>query len=254
MEITYTEFKNRILEHSIYVGDLSRFDNYLKHVNDEKLILMDLKNEMSKFKDMISHFNNSSIFKLNYQEDDKYILINVKYNDKIEIIIQKLKDILENITDDDILNKSYRIVYGIDMEMNFHIDIDIEKNNFNRIHIINDLPYSIRNLNMGKILYKNIIKEIGWITSNYDSSKDSKFVWDSLNKDDELYTCIKDMSIICFDYNLNINIIENILRKWIKESEKYILDNDMLKKYINFDEKLKNNQYENKESSEIVGH
>jgi len=242
MDISYKEFKERIVEHSIYVNNLSRFDNYLKNVNDEKQILKDLKNEMTKFKDMISHFNDISIFKLNYNKDNKYFLINIKYNDKIEIIIQNFKNILENIKDLDILEKSYRIVYGTNIEMDFHINIDIEHKNFNRIHIVNDLPYSLRDLGLGKILYKNIIKELGWVSSNsIDSTKDSKFVWDSLNQDDELYTCIKDKSIICFDYQLDVNIIENIIRKWVKGSSEYILDDDMLKKYNEFDSELKNN-------------
>jgi len=244
MDITYKEFKDRIIEHSIYVNDLSRFDNYLKHIKDDKLILKDLKNEMSNFKKMISHFNDSSIFELNYQDENEDLLVSVKYNDKIEIIIQNLKDILENITDNEILIKSYEIVYGGNMVMDFHINIDIEKDKFNRIQIIDDLPHSLRNLGLGKLLYKTIIEKIGWITSNFiDSSKDSKFVWDSLNKDKELYTCIKDKSIVCFDHKLDINIIENILGKWLKGSEKYILDNDMLKKYTNFDKEIKKNQY-----------
>lgn len=235
MDISYDEFKKRIAEHAIYVDDLSRFDNYLKHVKDEKLILKDLKEEMEKFNEMISHFNDQSIFKIKLEKDDRYYLLNVGYNDKIEIIIQKLKDILENIKDDRILEKANRLVYGSEYEMNFYIQVDIEHKNFNRIHIIDDLPYSMRNLGLGKMLYKNIIKKLGWISSNsMDSTIDSKFVWDSLSKDDKLYTCLKEQSIICFNPDLDINIIENVLRKWIGDSKNYILDNDMMKKYPDF--------------------
>ena len=71
MNISYEEFKKRILEHALYVNDLSRFDNYLTHIPDKKLILKDLKGEMIKFKEMISHFNDQYIFVLKFQKKFK---------------------------------------------------------------------------------------------------------------------------------------------------------------------------------------
>ena len=236
MDISYDEFKKRILEHALYVDDLSRFDNYLTHISDKKLILNDLKEEMTKFKEMISHFNSQSVFILKFEKNDNYHICKVKYNDKMDIIITKIKDLLENIKDQETLLKANRIVYGAEYEMNFHILIELEHENFNRIHIADDLPYSLRDLGLGKMLYKNIIKKFGWISSNSQTAtEDSKFVWDSLRKDLDLYTCIKDQSIISLDSKLDKNILENILRKWIKNSQEYVLDSDMLKKYPDFD-------------------
>lgn len=237
MDISYEEFKKRILEHALYVDDLSRFDNYLTHVEDKKLILKDLKEEMTKFKEMISHFNDQSVFILKFRKDDNYQLCKLEWNEKIEIIIQKLNDLLENIKDPNILSMSNRIVYGAEYEMNFHIFIELEYKNFNRIHIADDLPYSLRDLGLGKMLYKNIIKKFGWISSDLGSepTEEVKFVWDSIRKDTDLYTCIKDKSIISFDSKLDKNILENIVRRWLKGSENYVLDTDMLKKYPDFD-------------------
>lgn len=234
-KLSYEDFKKRINEQAIYVSDLSRFDNYLTHVNDEKLILKDLKDEMSKLKEMISHFNHHHIFDMKLKKDYPHYLYRLKYNDDIEIIIKSLKRLLRNIEKGRILEKANLIVYGAEYEMNFHFDIQIDIKNFNRIHLIDELPYSLRDLGLGKILYKNIIEKIGWLSSNFDANVNSKFVWDSLSKDQELYTCLKDKSIICFNWELDFNIIENILRKWIKDSKDYVIDSDLMKKYPDLD-------------------
>ena len=155
---SYEEFKRIIREQAIYVSDLSRFDNYLSHVKNEKLILKDLKNEIIDLKKMISHFNWQSIFNLKFIKDGNLSLCKVNYNDKINIIIKKLEEILDNIDNDDIKEKANRIVYGAEYIMNFYISLDIETDNFNRIHVIDDLPYSMRDLGLCKILYKNTIK------------------------------------------------------------------------------------------------
>jgi len=231
---SYEEFKRIIREQAIYVSDLSRFDNYLYHVKNEKLILKDLKNEIIDLKKMISHFNWQSIFNLKFIKDGNLSLCKVNYNDKINIIIKKLEEILDNIDNDDIKEKANRIVYGAEYIMNFYISLDIETDNFNRIHVIDDLPYSMRDLGLGKILYKNTIKKFHWLSSEPDTTNDSRFVWDSLSKDEELYTCLKDKSIICFDAKLDKNIIENVLRKWLKGAVDYVIDSDM-KKYPDFD-------------------
>jgi hypothetical protein len=238
MNISYEKFKKRILEHALYVDDLSRFDNYLKHIPDKKLILKDLKEEMTKFKEMISHFNDQSVFILKFQKDETYQICNLEYDSDIEKIITQLKRILKKIDDQETLLRANRIVYGAEYEMNFNILIELEHKNFNRIHIADDLPYSLRDLGLGKMLYKNIIKKFGWISSNSAEPKpteDSKFVWDSLRNDTDLYTCIKDKSIISLNSKLDKNILENVIRKWLKNSENYIIDSDMLKKYPDFD-------------------
>ena len=236
MDISYEEFKRRIVEHALYVDDLSRFDNYLTHVSDKKLILKDLKEEMIKFKEMISHFNEQSIFILKFKKDGNYQLCNVKYDEDIEKIILHLRKILKNIQNDETKLMANKIVYGAEYEMNFHILIELEYEKFNVIHVADDLPYSLRGLGLGKLLFKNIIKKFGWISSNLGSNptEEAKFVWDSIRKDTDLYTCIKDKSIISLDSKLDKNILENVIRKWLKNSENYKLDTDMLKKYPDF--------------------
>ena len=230
----YINFKDKINEHALYFNDLSRFDNYLDDIKDDKITLKNLLDEMNKFKELILEFNHRSIFKIKLIEDDDHLIGTIKYNNRIESIINKLVELLDIIENVKIQNEAFRIVYGSEDEMDFHPEIQIDKKFFNRIHIISELPYSLRNIGLGKILYKNIIEKVGWLSSNYDSSINSKFVWDSLSKDEELYTCLKDQSIICFDSKLDINIIENIVRKWLNDSKDYVIDSDMMKKYPDF--------------------
>ena len=227
----YLNFEEKLKEHALYFGDLERFDNYLDNINNEKKILKNLSDEMDKFKELILEFNDPGKFNMKYKTDGKYIIGNVVYNDRIEMVLKKFKETLEEIDDPDILLKANKIIYGSEEEMDFNPRFQIDTLNFNRIDINNELPYSIRNIGFGKILYKTFIKKLGYLSSNYGSSKDSKFVWESLSNDNKLYTCIKDLSIVCFDGDLDINIIENILRKWVKNSDDYVIDTDLLKKY-----------------------
>ncbi|WP_425077922.1 hypothetical protein [Psychroserpens sp. S379A] len=76
-------------------------------------------------------------------------------------------------------------------ELNWHISTD---NSSNRIHINRTgIPYSLRKLGLGKMIYKKIINHIGYISSeNHRSYAHSDLLWNSLFNDSELY---------CFAFN-----------------------------------------------------
>lgn len=242
MIFDYEKFKQKIEEHSLYFDQLQRFDNYLSHISDEKQFLKDLTNEMENFKKVILEHNDDGKFNFKLKRDGKYFTSIVKFNDDIENVIKKITRLVKKIEKPELKDKSIRIVYGADYEMNFNPEIQIDTDNFNRIDIINEIPYSLRNIGIGKALYKSLINKrgknglvLGYLSSNYDSSKDSKFVWDSLRQDDSLYTCIKDFSIISFSNMCSKDTIENVLRKWLRGSENYEIDRDLLIKYPDLD-------------------
>jgi len=234
----YNNFKKKLEEHALYFDQLQRFDNYLSNISDEKEFLKNITSEMDNFKKIIMEFNNDGKFNFKLKKDDEYFVGTVIYNNRIKNIIEKLLYLIEDIDNTDLKDKTIKIIYGTEYEMDFHPEFQINTKNFNRIDINNEIPYFIRNIGVGKALYKMLINKrdkngliLGYISSNYDASKDAKFVWDSLRQDKDLYTCIKDLSVICFSNKCSKDTIENVLRKWLRDAKDYEIDRDLMLKY-----------------------
>lgn len=68
------------------------------------------------------------------------------------------------------------------------IEVNVERNNFNRLHI-SGIAEPLQNKGYGKEIYKSLVDKYGHIsTSDASSSKDVQRVWDSLTKSGEYYT------------------------------------------------------------------
>jgi hypothetical protein len=94
----------------------------------------------------------------------------------------------------------HHIIYGHpeDALNGIEWSIQIIPQDMNRIHINGDgIPYSLRQLGLGKKIYKRIIKEVGFISTQDDKSyKYSHLLWLSLTKDEEVYCFISPNLII----------------------------------------------------------
>lgn len=229
---------NRILRYNNYIlkemsindDIIKKYDNALKNIQDYKLtssymndIILNLKNEI---------VDDIKIKK--YSDDSTYLIYKIKYNKKCEDYIEILNDILLNSENTEVYDNYLSLIFADKNNVGFNTEIEIEKNNMNRIHVPIGLPYILKGIGIGKKIYKLLIYELGYITSHYkDRTIDSLYVWDSIRKDKEIYTFIKNESIIGISPKLNFSEIEKILSKFYKNitDEVIIMDDDFKDTY-----------------------
>jgi len=221
----------KLNEMSISDDKLKEYDTVLNNISDYKKIssylndlIIELKNELI----------NSDIKFKEFEYDNDKIYIRVKYNNKIINIIDIFEDILNESKGSDIYDKYYKIIYPDGQENSFYVEVDIEVDNLNRIHVPVGLPLIIKGIGMGKKIYKSLIYELDYLsTTSLNRSMDSLYVWGSLRKDEEIYTFINEQNILCICPNLEFHKIEELLVKFYKiESNNMIIDDDFRDKYL----------------------
>lgn len=233
----YNKFLNIIKENktlyefSINPNKLDKIDR-LKDAKDFKNILNIYNDDIKQIKDIIKNINYDEIF-INKQ-DDEYV---VEYNSTLYTILKAFEVKLFKIKEyPDILNK----IFGDGYEDLF-LEISIEENNLNRIDILNGLPNFMKNLGLGKKIYKTLIEKFNYISSfyGYQPSIDSDMTWLSVLKDTEIYSFINDNNIISFwnEYSFD-NIIEK-LKIFFNQKNNVIFDDDFLTKYNLTEKELK---------------
>jgi len=226
------KYNNYLLnEMSINDETVKKYKTVLQHLSDYKNTSNYINNLILKLKDSI--VNNILKIKL-YDEDNTYKIYKLQYSPDTNYYIKQLEEILSDSEELEVYDKYYSIVYPDGNKLKFEIEIDIEKNNLNRIHVPVSLPYILKGIGLGKKTYKTLIYDIGYISSNYnDRSIESLYVWDSIRKDAEIFTFICDEKIISISPKLDFKEIENILSKFFNNliDQKIILDDDFKKQY-----------------------
>lgn len=226
------KYNNYILnEMSINDDTVKKYKTVLQHLSDYKSTSNYINDLILKLKDSISN-NELKIKK--YDEDDTYLLYKIKYSPTTDYYIKQIEEILSDSEELDVYNKYYSIIYPDSNKLKFEIEIDIEKNNLNRIHIPVGLPHILKGIGLGKKIYKTLIYELNYISSNYmDRTIESLYVWDSIRKDKEIFTFIDGEKIIGISPNVQFSIIENILSKFYNNitDEHIILDDDFKNMY-----------------------
>lgn len=224
-------YKKFLLEFSISDDRVKKFDTVLRNIEDVKKtklyideLILELKNEFSNL--------NKIKFSIDGETTDK-IHLTTKYNANIDDIIRKLKIILEE--SEELSENFFNNIYPDGEEKDFYIEVEIEKNNLNRIHVPLGLPYILKGIGIGKKIYKSLIKQYKYLSSNYlDRSMESLYVWNSIRKESDIYTFIFNEKILCIDDNLTFEEYENILLKYYKglSDEHIIWDDDFKDKWI----------------------
>ena len=230
---------NKLLRFNNFIlNEMSINDNYLKKYKNVLQNLSDYKNTSNFINDLILKLKNSisinSIEIDKYDEDNIYQLYKIIYDPDAEHIIKQLKNVLRQSEDKNVYNSYFQLIYPDNNKVSFDVEIEIEKNNMNRIHVPIGLPYILKGIGIGKRVYKLSINELGYISSFYnDRTMESLYVWDSIRKDKEIYTFIKDINIIALSPKLEFEEIETILFIFFKDlkNETIILDDDFKDKY-----------------------
>lgn len=227
------KYKDYIREHAISREILNKYENALKNIGDFKNNSIILQNLIFELKNEIST-NVKIISFRKYDEDDNKIYLGVRYDFSIMTLITQIEQFLIESKNTEIYNKYFSIIYPDGDETPFHIEIDIEKNNLNRIHIPTGLPFILKGIGFGKKIYKSLIDEYGFISTNgSDRNMDALFVWDSLCQSDQIYSFINDKKIISISPNLEFEKIKNILLEFFNDvdSQYVVLDDDFKNRY-----------------------
>lgn len=222
-------------EKSIYDEKIIEFDNILNNINDFKKTSIYLNNDILELKDGISNMKKIKLKKFKY--DNNKIYTELLFDRNVKIITDDILNVLEASINMPVYPKYFNIVYPDGEEKTFDLDIEIETNNLNRIHIPIGLPYILKGLGLGKKIYKKLIYDLGYLsTTSNDRSVDSLFVWESLRKDEEIYTFVLNEKIICISPELEFEKIVDILFEFYdgtNDNDIVILDDDFRIKYPN---------------------
>ena len=130
--------------------------------------------------------------------------------------------------EEEIINKIFQDGYR-----DLFLDIEIHKENLNKIDVLNGLPNFMKILGLGKKIYKKLIKDFNYISSfyGYNPSIDSDLVWNSVLDDNEVYSFINDNNIISFWNEYEYDEIIEKLKEFYKIPGEMFFDDDFLKKY-----------------------
>jgi hypothetical protein len=234
---TYSEILNYLKEDKIV---------YEKAMSPEKIANLKRLKDSGDFKSILKILNDDINLILNKCKDLSYDdigysmnddIITISYGKHIHTLLSILKDKIENYSTDDIDEK----IFGGGWKDLF-LEIEIDKKNLNKIDIINNLPNFMKNIGLGKKIYKKIIKDFGFISSfdGYEPSLDSSMVWESLANDKEIFTFTNDENIISFWYELNYETIIEKLSKFYKNKGFIQFDDDFLIKFNLSDKEMNN--------------
>jgi len=241
MGINILDYDNFLNEMSISDDDIKLNINMLKDIKQVKNNIKKLNSIIIELRSILS--NQDSIKLSKPKKENNKIYFHIKYVDRAYYLIGKIESYLQKEISEDILSKYHNIIFPDDNEITFNVEIELEINNLNRIHIPNGLPFILKNIGFGKQIYRKIIKEFGFIsTLKMDQSLDAIFVWDSLRKDTDIYSFLREQQMLCIDDSLVYINIEELLLNFFKyeiENEKnkikiknYILDSDFKLKYM----------------------
>ena len=113
------------------------------------------------------------------------------------------------------------------------LNIQLDESNLNRIDIINGLPNFLKNIGLGKKIYKKLIKDLGYVSSfsGYEPSLDSSMVWKSIVSDNDMFSFTNNENIISFWNDLDKDFIIDKLKIFFEYKGKIQIDKDFLKKY-----------------------
>lgn len=237
---TYEDFTNKMNELSLYIDDLSRFDNYFEDIKDSKKTLKIFTKELNNLKILFEKTNLKEIKFDNsrYNDNENYEL---RFNRNINSHILALKDLYYTIEEKNILlfNKINKI--NNNEKIIFDFDVQIDRNNYNKFHFPFDLPLFLKNINLGKNIVGASLNEFKYCLFTFiDDSFELKMTIRSISENDDFYTFGKYKNILIFSKEQTFSDIENVLKRWFNEkinTSEYMLDKNFKDDY---DKEIKN--------------
>lgn len=243
--VNYDDFKNKLNEMSL---NDQKIKNRIDGLLNQTLNFNEIKKEIIKFvEDIQEKIKNISLNELKFTKrkkykDDDIILFDIEYPRYIsnEYFIMMDEISSSKFTSDQKLDIKTILFGDLNNQNSSNVLIQIEKNNFNQIHIYDGIPLSFQKLGLGKKIFLKILDEVNFISTQKDLiSEDAANIFLSFSNDKKLYSFQSDTKNIIFKSIMNIDKIQKIVNEFF-ENEKYDVDDD-------FEEKIKiNEKYEDK--------
>ena len=246
MDFSYFQSYQQFNEMSIHNDD---FDSKSSFISDVSKLKQNLRQLDKKIFELINIMSNEDSIELT-----PHVIENIRIIFHVEIIgeASKVLDDIKKYTrvSDDRLRKKYcSVIYPDGEERSFSTEIQLEPNNFNRIHLRIGIPTIFRGIGLGKKIYRAVIKKYGYISTNkFDRTLDAINVWDSIRKDVDVYSFIsmKDR-MLCVNIDKRKDTIIKLLLKFFEPDIKermsgkimntYVLDTDFRMKFYDDIEK-----------------
>jgi hypothetical protein len=214
--------------------EIEKYKTVLRNITDLKKNCLYINDIILNLKNSISESTNIEFSEIENKVNNKKYF-SVDHNPEADYFIRILKRILLESKGLDIYDKYLFLIYPDGEQIDFYPEIEIDVDNLNRIHIPIGLPYILKGLGLGKKIYKSLIYKLNYIsTTVMDRSMDAVFIWDSLRKDDKIFTFVRNESILCVSPTVDFLGIEEILIKFYDNllDEDIILDDDFKNKYL----------------------
>jgi len=226
-------YNNWINEKSIADKEIEKHNTILKNITDYKIVCKYIDEIILELKDSLSGVSTIKFDEID--NDNNKLYFEIEYNADSEYCIKKLRKVLSESEGLEVYDKYFSLIYPDGEEKSFYVEIEIEKNHLNRVHVPVGLPYILKGLGLGKKIYKSLIYKYSYLSTNVlDRSMDAVFVWDSLRKDKEIYTFVRFQSVLCVSPELEYDKIEDLLVNFYNNltDEDIILDDDFQEKYL----------------------
>jgi hypothetical protein len=219
-----------ILERALNPDKLKNISR-LRDDNDIKSILNIIQKDIDRVVDLCKSIN---FDKIEYSDNNNNNIIEVNYNLIIFNLLNSIK-ISANSGGDEIIDRIFP-----DGSDDMLLEIEINDKLLNRIDIINSMPLFIKGIGLGKKIYKKLIKDFNYIStfSGYEPSIDSSMVWDSIARDEDIFTFTNDDNIISFCNDYSYNDIISKLKIFYKTLGSYEFDDNFLNQYKLTEESL----------------
>ena len=241
MDTSYFQSFEQFNEQSMYSEDIK---NKKIFINDAANIKQNLKNLKTKIEDLKSLIMND-VDTIHLQPakkaGNKLVMFIEIGGEAGKIIVDFGKYV--RTTNEKNRRKYCSLIFPDGDERSFSTEVQIEPDNFNRIHLRDGIPALLRGIGFGKNIYRAIIEKYGYISTNkFDRSLDAINVWDSLRKDKDIYSFISmEDRMLCIDDQMKYDDIVKILleffkfdikeRKAGKKMDTYVMDTDFRMKY-----------------------
>lgn len=212
-----------LLEKALNSDDIQDIKR-LKKSGDISGILKSLNSISEKIKELIRNIDYTQI-NLSIEKGD---YIEVYYTKDIDDLLYSLKREFIGIENNKIKQLFFNGGYT-----SLTLGIELDHSNLNEIDIMNGLPNFMKNLGLGKKIYKKLIKDFDYISSFNGSghSLDSDMVWKSIVTDKEIFSFANDDNLISFWNELDYQTILDKLKIFYNIKGEIKIDEDFLMKY-----------------------
>jgi hypothetical protein len=216
-------------KHGISDDDIDRYNGYYENHEDiltQKKIKAELETIKNSLKDI--DWKDIGISRLRNDPEGSRRCSVDSYTREINLRLDTLKGIIREIKDEETQDEFQELFNKILPE------IHLELENFNRIHIIDGIPETLKDIGLGYKIYKALFRKFEYLSSDsYDANSNAKRIWDKIRKDSDYYTFLRGNRVLSIitDYKGIIDLLEKFYYNSIISGSKegILIDPDFLK-------------------------